>query len=141
MSELGWASPEWLSTPPEQNEILLHCIARYHAFMDLLSSSFSLFAVPTLDIDLAWHTHQLQSSYRIDTAQAVGRAIDHNDKVEETDLGYGFDDTAKLWEVSLTLTAMDYLTLIRDDRYRSVTKFLIIFVDVLSLKPRLLTKL
>ena len=81
--------------------------------MDLLSSSFSLFAVPTLDIDLAWHTHQLQSSYRIDTAKAVGRAIDHNDKVEETDLGYGFDDTAKLWEVSLPLTAMDSLVLTR----------------------------
>jgi len=109
--------------------------------LDLLSSSFSLFAVPTLDIDLAWHTHQLQSSYRIDTAQAVGRAIDHNDKVEETDLGYGFDDTAKLWEASLPLTATEYLTLIRDDCYRNVTKFHIIFVDVLSLKLRLLTKL
>ncbi|GAA5957022.1 hypothetical protein JCM3765_005383 [Sporobolomyces pararoseus] len=98
MRDLGWTSREWLSTLPEENEILIRCVARYHAFMDLLSSSFSLFAVPTLDIDLAWHTHQLQSTYRTDTAKAVGRAIDHDDKVEETDLGFGFDDTARLWE-------------------------------------------
>lgn len=50
MHELGWTSREWLSTLPEENEILIRCVARYHAFMDLLSTSFSLFAVPTLDI-------------------------------------------------------------------------------------------
>ncbi|GAA5898176.1 uncharacterized protein JCM6883_000947 [Sporobolomyces salmoneus] len=98
MHGLGWTFREWLSTPPHENEILMRCVARYHAFMDLLSSSVSLFAVPTLDIDLAWHTHQLHSTYRVDTARTVGRAIDHDDKVEETDLGFGFDDTARLWE-------------------------------------------
>jgi len=50
MHELGWTSREWLSTPPEENEILIRCVARYHAFMDLLSASVSLLAVPTLDI-------------------------------------------------------------------------------------------
>ncbi|GAA5828832.1 hypothetical protein JCM3766R1_003834 [Sporobolomyces carnicolor] len=98
MHELGWSSREWLSGAPETNDILQRCVARYHAFMDLLSSSISLFAVPTLDIDLAWHTHQLKCNYRVETARAVGRAIDHDDKVEETDLGFGFDDTARLWE-------------------------------------------
>lgn len=50
MHELGWSSREWLSGAPETNDILQRCVARYHAFMDLLSSSISLFAVPTLDI-------------------------------------------------------------------------------------------
>ncbi|GAA6017826.1 hypothetical protein JCM11491_004636 [Sporobolomyces phaffii] len=98
MHQLGWISPGWLETPPDENEILIRCVARYHAYMDLLSSSLFILAVPTLDIDLAWHTHQLHANYRTDTVQVVGRAIDHDDKVEETDLGFGFDDTARLWE-------------------------------------------
>lgn len=51
-------------TPQEMNIILVRCIARYHAFLDLMSAS-GKFYVPTLDIDLAWHTHQLKcEAYR-----------------------------------------------------------------------------
>ncbi|GAA6058673.1 hypothetical protein JCM10212_004084 [Sporobolomyces blumeae] len=95
MSHLGWTSPEWILS---EEETLYRCVARYHAFLGLLANHLSLMAVPTLDIDLAWHTHQLKSTYRRDSAEATGRAIDHDDKVEESDLGWGFDDTAKFWQ-------------------------------------------
>ncbi|KPV73509.1 uncharacterized protein RHOBADRAFT_54728 [Rhodotorula graminis WP1] len=95
MCDLGWTRPERFAA----DDILLkRCIARYHAFIDLMASSPSSFCVPTLDIDLAWHTHQLKSSYKLDTALATGRFIDHDDKVEEGALATGFDVTARAWK-------------------------------------------
>ncbi|KAF8582970.1 hypothetical protein K439DRAFT_1285906, partial [Ramaria rubella] len=42
------------------------------------------FLVPTLDIDLGWHTHQLSGArYMSDTVRHVGRYVDHDDKIEE----------------------------------------------------------
>ena len=42
-----------------------------------MSSSPTVFFVPTLDIDLAWHTHQLGgSTYHNDCIAYVGRYID-----------------------------------------------------------------
>ena len=46
-------------------------------FLDLMASSPASFFVPTLDIDLAWHTHQLMAkNYRTDCTTYVGRFID-----------------------------------------------------------------
>jgi hypothetical protein len=44
--------------------------------------------VPTLDVDLVWHTHQLSPvRYMIfSKATANGRFVDHNDRVEKEDL-------------------------------------------------------
>ncbi|GAA5910114.1 hypothetical protein JCM8208_000960 [Rhodotorula glutinis] len=95
MCELGWTRPERF----DDDDILLkRCIARYHAFIDLMASSPSSFCVPTLDIDLAWHTHQLKETYKFDTVMATGRFIDHDDKVEEGALATGFDVTARAWK-------------------------------------------
>ncbi|GAA6022799.1 hypothetical protein JCM10207_000423 [Rhodosporidiobolus poonsookiae] len=74
------------------------CVARYHAFLDLLSSTPSMFCVPTLDIDLAWHTHQLTEHYTRDMQLNVGRFLDHDDKVEENALATAFNDTARAWQ-------------------------------------------
>lgn len=53
MHDLGWTRPGRF----DGDEILLQrCVARYHAFLDLISSSPSTFCVPTLDI-----VHSLQS--------------------------------------------------------------------------------
>jgi hypothetical protein len=47
------------------------------SFLDLIASSLSSFLVPTLDIDLAWHTHQLKANtYNTDCVQFLGRTID-----------------------------------------------------------------
>ena len=47
------------------------------SFLDLMSSSPASFFVPTLDIDLVWHTHQLfPQRYSSDCEQYVHRFID-----------------------------------------------------------------
>lgn len=44
-----------------------------------MASSPRDFLVPTLDIDLAWHTHQLMSgTYNKDCKQYVGRYVDQS---------------------------------------------------------------
>lgn len=47
------------------------------SFLDLMTSTPASLFVPTLDIDLAWHSHQLMSSkYSADCFHTVGRFID-----------------------------------------------------------------
>jgi hypothetical protein len=47
------------------------------SFLDLMALSPTLFSVPTLDIDLVWHTHQLMpEKYRANCSAYVGRFID-----------------------------------------------------------------
>ena len=49
----------------------------FFSFLDLMASSPTSFFVPTLDIDLVWHTHQLMSiKYESDCTTYVGRFID-----------------------------------------------------------------
>ncbi|KAG6827801.1 hypothetical protein H0H93_015289 [Arthromyces matolae] len=73
---LGWTKPNYFSA--RQDEVALqHAIARYHGFLDILAVNPRSFNVPTLDIDLAWHTHQLMGSkYNSDCREIVGRYID-----------------------------------------------------------------
>ncbi|KAJ7494422.1 hypothetical protein B0H11DRAFT_1717508 [Mycena galericulata] len=98
MYDLGWTKPGFFDSA-EDEVALQHAIARYHAFLDLMSSSPASFFVPTLDIDLAWHTHQLMASkYSTDTVKYVGRFIDHDDKVEESQLASSFDITCRAWK-------------------------------------------
>ncbi|GAA6053304.1 hypothetical protein JCM3770_006675 [Rhodotorula araucariae] len=95
MHGLGWTDPARFGL---DDTLLKRCMARYHAFMDLMASSPSSFFVPTLDIDLAWHTHQLKSAYKQDTVILTARFIDHDDKVEEGALATAFDVTARAWK-------------------------------------------
>ena len=56
MDELGWLDP---SRFQNDDDTLTRSVVRYHHFLDLIASVAGKFAVPTLDIDPAWHTHQL----------------------------------------------------------------------------------
>ncbi|KAF8885821.1 hypothetical protein BD779DRAFT_1646525, partial [Infundibulicybe gibba] len=98
MYDLGWTKPQFFDH--EEDEVALqHSIARYHAFLDLLASSPGSFFVPTLDIDLAWHTHQLTAEhYKIACMDYVGRFIDHDDSVEASKLSSAFDITCRAWK-------------------------------------------
>ncbi|KAG6917587.1 hypothetical protein DXG01_001935 [Tephrocybe rancida] len=63
MYDLQWTQPGFFDSKDDE-VALQHSIVRYHAlfldsFLDLMSASNTSFFVPTLDIDLAWHTHQL----------------------------------------------------------------------------------
>ncbi|KAF7353803.1 hypothetical protein MVEN_01065800 [Mycena venus] len=98
MYDLQWTKPGFFDSA-EDEIALQHAIARYHAFLDLMSSSPASFFVPTLDIDLAWHTHQLMANnYAKDTTKYIGRFIDHDDKVEENQLASSFDITCRAWK-------------------------------------------
>ncbi|PPR02797.1 hypothetical protein CVT24_002220, partial [Panaeolus cyanescens] len=96
MKELKWSTPDFLNKSDVR--ILHHAVARYHAFLDLMATHPETMLVPTLDIDLVWHTHQLMHSrYWNDCVKYVGRFIDHDDKVEGPDLSNAFDKTGFLW--------------------------------------------
>ncbi|KAG7447834.1 uncharacterized protein BT62DRAFT_948034, partial [Guyanagaster necrorhizus] len=98
MDKLGWTDPDFFSSS-EDEVALRHCIARYHAFLDLMSSSPAGFFVPTLDIDLVWHTHQLMArKYSRHCLKYVGRFVDHDDKVAENKLANAFDITCRAWK-------------------------------------------
>ncbi|KAK0190266.1 hypothetical protein F5146DRAFT_1193644 [Armillaria mellea] len=98
MCKLGWTKPDFFSSS-EDELALKHCMARYHAFLDLVSSSQAGFFVPTLDIDLIWHTHQLMArQYSYDCFEHVGRFVDHDDKVDEDKLSNAFDITCRAWQ-------------------------------------------
>ncbi|KAF7304498.1 hypothetical protein HMN09_00852200 [Mycena chlorophos] len=98
MHKLEWTKPGTFDA--YQDEMALyHVIARYHAFLDLMAARPRTFLVPTLDIDLAWHTHQLRSEqYAYDTTKYVNVFVDHDDKVEENRLSTSFDDTGSAWK-------------------------------------------
>ncbi|KAG6917558.1 hypothetical protein DXG01_002027 [Tephrocybe rancida] len=98
MEDLEWTNLNYFSRR-EDEVALQHAIARYHAFLDLVSANPRAFNIPTLDIDLAWHTHQLMGSkYNSDCKQCVGRYVDHDDKVGEGKLASSFDDTCTAWK-------------------------------------------
>jgi len=95
---LGWSSPGYFEK--REDAVALHyAVVRYHAFLDLMSSSQHMLVVPTLDIDLVWHSHQLSGPrYHKDCKTNVGRYIDHDDKVEQFHLSDAFDATCRAWE-------------------------------------------
>ncbi|KAH8986680.1 hypothetical protein EDB92DRAFT_2020747 [Lactarius akahatsu] len=73
--DLGWTSSSYFEKH-EDAAVLHHAIVRYHAFLDLMTSS-QMLVVPTLDIDLVWHSHQLSGPrYHKDCRTNVGRYVD-----------------------------------------------------------------
>lgn len=57
--------------------------------------------VPTLDIDLSWHTHQLfPAAYYNWSEKHVGRCINHDDTVKETGLAKGLEETCQAWQTA-----------------------------------------
>ncbi|KIM34780.1 hypothetical protein M413DRAFT_14913 [Hebeloma cylindrosporum] len=98
MYDLGWTRAGYFDKAGDELA-LQHAMARYHAFLDLMSSSPASFFVPTLDIDLVWHTHQLfPQKYSSDCEQYLHRFIDHDDKVEGLRLSSAFDITCRAWK-------------------------------------------
>lgn len=93
MDELGWLK-SGAFREADKLEILEHSVMRYHAyafvtsrcvsylilflsFLDLMTAYPSSMLVPTLDIDLVWHTHQLMASrYSVDCEMYIGHYVD-----------------------------------------------------------------
>ncbi|KAH6879916.1 hypothetical protein BKA70DRAFT_196508 [Coprinopsis sp. MPI-PUGE-AT-0042] len=98
MHDFGWTRPGFFDSP-EDEIALQHALARYHAFLDLMASSPASFFVPTLDIDLVWHTHQLFAAwYRAHCDIYIAKFVDHDDKVDTFQLSNAFDITCRAWK-------------------------------------------
>ncbi|KAF1803770.1 hypothetical protein FB192DRAFT_1369666 [Mucor lusitanicus] len=77
-------------------------IRQYSSFLQLLKTNPKLTAVPTFEIDLAWHTHMLfPNNYRKFTAKFVGKFLNHDDTIPETRLNQYIKDTDSAWKFRL----------------------------------------
>ncbi|KAI3751925.1 hypothetical protein L2E82_23019 [Cichorium intybus] len=91
----------------EDDDYLEGAVQRYKGFLYLIrrnmESKLENFCVPTYDIDLVWHTHQLHAlSYYNDTVSLLGKVLDHDDtdsnRTKDEKLDVGFSRTTKQWK-------------------------------------------
>ncbi|KAF5795887.1 putative Glycine-rich domain-containing protein [Helianthus annuus] len=89
------------------NQFLEAAVARYKGFMHLIKRNkernITCFCVPTYDIDLIWHTHQLHpASYSNDLMTSLGKILEHDDTDQNRGKGQkldiGFSKIIKQWE-------------------------------------------
>ncbi|KAK9270879.1 hypothetical protein L1049_026465 [Liquidambar formosana] len=94
---------------PSMNDghFLEEAVARYKGFLHLIKRnwerSIKHFGVPTYDIDLIWHSHQLHPvSYCKDLVAILGKILEHDDmdsdRAKGKMLDVGFSGTTKQWE-------------------------------------------
>ena len=73
-------------------------IRQYRKFMKLIMSHPTQVMVPTLEIDLAWHTHMLHPfTYRTFTLKYTGQYVNHDDNIVPEQLSKFVKDTDKAW--------------------------------------------
>lgn len=89
------------------DEFLEGALARYRGFLHLIrrnrERSLKRFCVPTYDIDLLWHSHQLNpAAYCEDLTQLIGKVLEHDDtdsdRTKGMKLDVGFSGTTKQYE-------------------------------------------
>lgn len=87
-------------------------VGRYKGFLHQIKrnkeKSLGMFCVPTYDIDLIWHSHQLQpASYSQDMTKVMGRILEHDDTGSDGGKGNkrenGFTETTRQWEETFGL--------------------------------------
>ncbi|KAF4996226.1 hypothetical protein FGRMN_4625, partial [Fusarium graminum] len=89
---------DWLHSPTAK-ETMARCGVKYKRFMKIIAKNSRKMAVPTLDVDLAWHTHQLMPlSYYNFTTKMTLKFIKHDDKIEGEKLSDGFEWTSKTYQ-------------------------------------------
>lgn len=88
----------WLHSPAAP-DTMARLLAKYRRFFHIMATHPGDVAVPTLDVDLAWHTHQLcPGAYYRYSLEATGKFIDHNDKIDESKLSTAFEWTSKIYQ-------------------------------------------
>ena len=91
---------DWLHSPASQTT-MSRLLVKYNRFFRIMATNPRKVAVPTLDVDLAWHTHQLspRSYYSYSISHTAGdRFINHDDKIDEDQLSTGFEWTSREYE-------------------------------------------
>jgi hypothetical protein len=93
MHEYGWLYA------PFTNSMINRARSRYKNFFLLISESLAPGIVPTSDIDLVWHTHQLSPvKYREFCHLITGKLINHEDKKPIEGLQVIFGESKSAWE-------------------------------------------
>jgi hypothetical protein len=96
----------WIRSPAAGGT-MRRCVERYNNFLKLFWLYPGQMFVPTLDIDLAWHTHQCSATvYKNSMLKRAGRFINHDDKLGKGTLGNGWEYSQSIWK---TRFAEDYL--------------------------------
>lgn len=89
---------DWLHSP-SASSTMSRLIAKYLRFFAIMEAHPRKMAVPTLDVDLAWHTAQLSPKKYYDFSKGTCRKfIDHDDKIDETKLSDSFEWTSKTYQ-------------------------------------------
>ncbi|KAI2638591.1 hypothetical protein GGS21DRAFT_509045 [Xylaria nigripes] len=89
---------DWLHSPAAR-ETMDRLITKYKRFAAIMGKYPRKIAIPTLDVDLAWHTHQLSpAGYYKWMCSKTKRFIDHDDKIDETRLSKAFEWTSKVYQ-------------------------------------------
>lgn len=93
------AKIDWIHSPALEST-MARLIAKYEVFFRIMAENPGHTAVPTLDVDLAWHTHQCSPAfyYAYSLAQMKDEFIDHDDKIEEGKLSDAFEWTSKRYQ-------------------------------------------
>jgi hypothetical protein len=93
-------SIDWLHSPAATST-MTRLLTKYTRFIGIIAANSLHTVVPTLDVDLAWHTHQLSpKSYYRYTVEMCKKFIDHDDKIDEDALSTSFEWTSKTYEKS-----------------------------------------
>ncbi|KAH8682222.1 hypothetical protein BX600DRAFT_37569 [Xylariales sp. PMI_506] len=89
---------DWLHSPAAR-DTMKRLVTKYERFIQIMALNKDKMAVPTLDVDLAWHTHQLSPRAYYDfTVSKATKFIDHDDKVNEDKLSTAFEWTSKMYQ-------------------------------------------
>jgi hypothetical protein len=89
---------DWLHSPSAAST-MNRLVTKYQRFFDLMAAHPKNTAVPTLDVDLAWHTHQLSPRQYYEYSLAkTSKFIDHDDKMDEDKLSSSFEWTSKAYQ-------------------------------------------
>ncbi|RSL46825.1 hypothetical protein CEP54_013669 [Fusarium duplospermum] len=89
---------DWIHQPSNTG-IMEKLIDKYNRFFDIIKKNPESLAVPTLDIDLAWHTHLLSPyAYYHHSKRSTTKLIDHVDKIDEVRFCKGFEWTNKKYQ-------------------------------------------
>ncbi|KAI4314456.1 hypothetical protein L6164_027364 [Bauhinia variegata] len=97
-----------VSRPHMKNDLFIEeAVARYKGFLHLIKRNkekgLKRFCVPTYDVDLIWHSHQLHPvAYCKDLNEALGKVLEHDDtdsdRTKGKKLDTGFSGTSQQWE-------------------------------------------
>ncbi|KAL2931327.1 Glycine-rich domain-containing protein 1, partial [Bienertia sinuspersici] len=120
------------------NDVFLKdAMARYKGFLYLIRTNkrknMKHFFVPTYDVDLMWHSHQLNPiPYNDDSSKLFGKVLEHDDtdsdRTKGKKLDTGFTGTSKLWEDTFGLSYWKAGTMNRGNALLQLHKLLSLII-------------